>query len=96
VLREGVRLGGERLTVYVVPGGEGTRVTVVCGRAVGRAVDRNRARRLLREAWRAVGARLRGGMDVVVVARPAIRGARSTEVAEDLARTLARGGVIRP
>lgn len=45
------------------------RWTVSAGRKVGGAVDRNRAKRRLRDAVRAVG--LPGGLDVVAVARPA-------------------------
>ncbi|QBI20001.1 ribonuclease P protein component [Egibacter rhizosphaerae] len=44
------------------------RATVVAGRRVGRAVDRNRAKRRLRAGLREVG--VEPGHDVVVVARP--------------------------
>lgn len=83
---------GERITVYVARGTGVTRVTFVCGRSVGGAVARNRARRLLREAWREAGGAAPPGADVVVVARPSIRGAKSGEVARDLARALSGQG----
>lgn len=94
MLQEGSRLVGEWLTVYVAPGTGATRVAFLCGRGVGEAVERNRARRLLREAWRQAGGAVPEGADVVVVARPAMRGAKAGEVARDLARTVSRGGVL--
>jgi len=58
------------------------------------AVVRNRARRLLKEAWRGLSPRVRDGFDVVVVARPEIRGAGLAAVRTDLATILAAGGVM--
>jgi ribonuclease P protein component len=82
------------VVLYVLPGEQGLRAGFVSGRSVGDAVRRNRARRVLREAWRAVAPRARGGFDVVFVARPEIQGARTQDVAEDIERALGAAGVI--
>jgi ribonuclease P protein component len=79
---------------YVQVTGHPTRVGVVCSRRVGGAVVRNRARRLLKEAWRGLSPRVRDGFDLVVVARPEIRGAGLGAIRSDLAATLAAGGVM--
>ena len=52
VIEEGRRAPGKLVLLYVLPGESGPRAGFVCGRGVGNAVGRNRARRLLREAWR--------------------------------------------
>jgi ribonuclease P protein component len=78
----------------VAPGSGPARAAVVAGRRVGGAVARNRARRLLREAWRSVGSRARQGCDVVLVARPAIAGARAPQVAEEVREVLIRAGCV--
>ncbi|MFM8640179.1 MAG: ribonuclease P protein component [Planctomycetota bacterium] len=62
-------LGG--IIVYGAPNGLGvTRLGLSVSRKVGGAVARNRMKRLLREAFRAVQRELPRGLDLVVVARP--------------------------
>lgn len=79
--------------MYVVPGQELTRAAFVCGRRVGGAVARNRGRRLLREAWRALATRVQGSFDMVFVARPEIHGAKTPDVIADMSRALVAAGV---
>jgi ribonuclease P protein component len=94
VTRAGLSHAEGRVVLYVLPRERGTRVAFVCGRRVGKAVRRNRARRLMREAWRAVAPGLQGGFDIVFVARPGIEGAEMGDVLEDVAAALERAGVI--
>ncbi len=72
--REGKSHANRHLVVYSFPrspGGDGPRLGISVGRKVGGAVERNRVKRLLREAfWAAVG-ELPDGYDFVIVARPA-------------------------
>jgi ribonuclease P protein component len=96
VRRKGKRLEEGRVVVYVLPSEGGTRVGFVCSRSVGGAVARNRARRLLREAWRELGPRIRRNHDVVAVARPEVRGAKMQDVKSDMERALRSAGVVDP
>ena len=72
------------------------RLGVVTSRKVGQAVARNRARRLLREAWRRHQHEIVPPQDMVVVARPSIFGKRFAEVEVDFLTALRRARLLAP
>ena len=94
VLREGSPFRSKRVVVYVAPGAGESRAAFVAGRKMGSAVERTRARRLLRAAWASVAPQVRAGFDVVIAARPEIRGAKTRDVVEEMAVALAGAGVM--
>ena len=87
-------LRSRRVTLYLAPTDQPPRTAVVAGRSVGGAVRRNRAKRVIREAWKAVAPRLRESADAVLVARPQIEGATTTELIEEVEDVLTRAGVL--
>ena len=78
-----------------LPGGSPPRLGVVTAGRIGNAVVRNRARRLLREAFRLHQHDLARPVDLVLVARPSIADKGFADVEKDFLTTLRRTGLLK-
>ncbi len=71
-----------------------TRTAFVSSKKVGNSVERNRSRRLMRAAYKAVEPVIKSGYDIVFVARAAIIGCKEPEVEKQLKKSLESAGIL--
>ncbi len=102
VYREGRSHASRHLVVYAFPRSdeeEEPRLGISVGRKLGGAVERNRIKRLLRDAFWAGAGDLAPGHDFVIVARPAAgelaRDGGDGAIAQALRSVLAEAGLAR-
>ena len=100
--RNGERFVGKYVAVYVLrdysakrlcrenPQKEQVnRLGIAVSKKIGGAVERNRAKRIIRASYDGLKGDLRKGYLVVISAREAINGMKSTDIAEELQRAFA-------
>jgi ribonuclease P protein component len=86
-------LRGRRVVLFLAPGSGGT--ALVAARRIGGAVQRNRARRIMRAAWQQTAPQ-EPDRDAVLVAREAIRGATTQDLVAEMTELLRLGGFTHP
>jgi ribonuclease P protein component len=97
-----IRQEGERLAQGCLvanwsklPDGAQPKLGVVTSRKIGGAVQRTRARRLLRESFRLHQHEFASPVELILVARNSISGKKFADVEKDFLTTLRRAGLLR-
>ena len=70
------------------------RLGITCGKSIGKAVRRNRVKRLLKEGYRLLEERLLSGYDIVLVARTRCLGSKQKHVLGDLESAFISLGIL--
>lgn len=71
-----------------------SRFGITTGKKLGKAVKRNRCRRLIREAYRQIAPEIIAGFDIVFVARASTVGSSEPKVEKAMRELLQKAGVI--
>jgi ribonuclease P protein component len=96
VRRSGKSYAHPLVVLYVAPGDSAeTHVCVSAGLAVGNAVNRNRAKRLLRAAMNQLLPEVAPGSDLLLIARAPLARSNSQQTREVLAGLFRRAGLVQ-
>lgn len=95
VISRGKKHVGSCSILYLVGGQPATRIGIVAGKRIGTAVERNRSKRLLREAIRFNKAMIADGFEIVLVARKASVHNTLQCIMLDTMRLLEKAGCVR-
>lgn len=83
------------LVTYVIKNRAGLcRVGITASKKIGNAVQRNRARRVIRESFRMIDLPIKGNFDIVFVARTKTVFKKSTDIYEVMISQLKQAGLI--
>jgi len=97
VLREGKSWANQWLVLYVLPGAEEyPRCAFITGKRTGKAVMRNLLKRRLREAVRRRLPEVKGGWDLVFIARRKSADADFAQCVAAVDQLLFRAGLVSP
>lgn len=72
------------------------RVGVAAGRSIGNAVERNRAKRRLREAIRPLLAGIANGQDILLLARTGLKAAKGDVLQSALKEMIKKANLVKP
>ncbi len=93
--KQGKSVGDKYVVVFVRPNGkEIVRTAFLASKKVGNSVERNRARRLMKESYRLSLADVLKGVDVVFIARNTIKDKKQKEVERSMNAALTKVGIL--
>lgn len=92
----GISITDPALVIYYQKNRAGIcRIGITTSKKIGNAVERNRSRRLLKEAFRSVCPEVKPEYDIVIVARSKTKYVKSTRLAEIMHSIFEKQGMLK-
>lgn len=92
----GISITDPALVIYYQKNRAGIcRIGITTSKKIGNAVERNRSRRLLKEAFRSVCPEVKPEYDIVIVARSKTKYVKSTRLAEIMLGIFEKQGMLK-
>lgn len=83
------------LVTYIIKNNNNNlRIGITTGKKIGKAVERNRSRRIIRAAYREICNNIRFGYDIVFVARTKTPYRKSTDILKSMTKHLKDAGLL--
>ncbi len=83
------------LVTYIIKNkNNNLRIGITTGKKIGKAVERNRSRRIIRAAYRNISEHIRSGYDIVFVARTKTPFRKSTDILKSMRNHLSQAGLL--
>lgn len=80
---------------YIDNDKEDTKIGIVVSKKVSKkAVDRNKAKRRIREAFRLIGSKLKNGINMIAVAYPSVKNREFSDIKEQIEAALTKAELI--
>ena len=96
IYRRGKSVGERYIVLFYMKNGLSfSRHAFLASKKVGNSVQRNRAKRLMKESWKTVHQDLPEGYDYILIARNTINGKKMQEVEVSLKNAFRRSGLIK-
>ena len=96
LFKNGHSVGGKYVVFFYKKNGlPYNRRAFLASKKVGKSVQRNRARRLIRENYRFLESELPTGLDLLFIARNTIIGASCQEVGKSMKSVMKRSGLLK-
>ncbi len=95
IFSEGKRIEGKNLIIFILKNDHGfNRPGIIIKKETGKAVDRNRTRRWLKEALRQMDKKLSPGYDIIMLAKNSIGKSDYFEICRDLESLFYKGKLL--
>lgn len=94
--KRGERFASPLLVTYILKSrGRSNRIAAVASKKIGKATKRNRARRVIKEAYRLISNRLQFGNNFVFVARSCTAEAKMLDIQEEMLIHMGKARLLR-
>ena len=95
VYNKGKSVGEKYVVLFLKNNGlSHNRIAFLASRKVGKSVERNRARRLMKESYRDIKGNFKDGYDIVFIARKTICGLKCADVKKSMESAVKKAGLI--